>query len=85
MIFGPVSSYLYWNMNYHIEHHAYAAVPFFNLAKLHRAVARDCPEPVRGYWKGMARILSIIKRQRREPDWWFEPELPESAAPFRMS
>ena len=25
----------YWHMNFHIEHHMYAAVPCYNLEKLH--------------------------------------------------
>ena len=82
-LYGPLMSFLYWNMNYHIEHHAYAAVPFYNLRKLHQAVLEDCPPPVRGYWKGLGRILGILKRQRTEPDYWFIPELPEGAAPFK--
>ena len=36
--FGPLTSYLYWNMNYHAEHHMYAAVPFFNLPRLREAL-----------------------------------------------
>ena len=29
--FHPVLSFLYWHMNYHTEHHMYAAVPCYNL------------------------------------------------------
>ena len=42
--FGPLMSYLYWRMNYHVEHHMYAAVPFFNLPRLHEAIAADTPK-----------------------------------------
>ncbi len=41
--FGPVLRFLYWSMNYHIEHHMYAAVPFYNLPRLHRLVQHDYP------------------------------------------
>ena len=41
----PVSEFLYWHMNWHLEHHMFAAVPCYNLAKLHRAVAHDMPKP----------------------------------------
>lgn len=85
MLFGPVMSFFYWKMNFHIEHHTYAAVPFYNLEKLHRAMASDCPVPVRGYLKGVGRILGIIRRQHREPDWHFIPELPVGAAPAKRA
>jgi hypothetical protein len=29
MILGSVTGFLYWKRNYHIEHHMFAAVPFF--------------------------------------------------------
>ena len=31
-------SFLNWNMNYHIEHHLYPSVPFYNLSKLNRLI-----------------------------------------------
>ena len=83
--FGPVTAYLYWRMNFHIEHHTYAAVPFFNLSKLHRAMAFDLPRPLRGYWRGVGRILAIQRRQRQDPGYCFMPEFPAGAAPPRLA
>ena len=37
---NPIVQFLYWHMNYHIEHHMYAAVPCYNLGKLHRAIGK---------------------------------------------
>jgi len=85
MRFGPVMAFLYWRMNYHIEHHMYASVPFYNLHKLHAAIAADTPEPVRGHFRGVRRILGFIEKQRREPDWTHTPKLPASAAPAKLS
>jgi fatty acid desaturase len=85
MLFGPLMSFLYWNMNYHIEHHAYAAVPFFNLKKLHKAMADDCPTPVKGYYKAVGKILMLNRKQKSNPEWCFIPEMPEGAAPARMT
>ena len=45
---NPVLAFLYWQMNYHIEHHMYAAVPFYNLPELHRIVKHDMPAPCQG-------------------------------------
>ncbi|MDF1566399.1 MAG: fatty acid desaturase [Spirochaetaceae bacterium] len=85
MKFGPVMAFLYWRMNWHTEHHMYAAVPFWNLHRLHQAIAHDCPEPVVGHWKGVRKILSLIKAQRKDPAFVFEHHFPESASPPKLS
>jgi fatty acid desaturase len=82
--FGPLMGYLYWHMNYHREHHMFAAVPFFSLRKLHEAVAFDFPAPVKGYLAGVGKILSLRRRQRDEPGFCFVPEFPPAASPPRM-
>ncbi|UKN02069.1 fatty acid desaturase [Paracrocinitomix mangrovi] len=33
--------FLMWNMPYHAEHHAYPAVPFYNLPQLHKALESE--------------------------------------------
>ena len=72
-------SFLYWNMQYHIEHHMFPAVPFFNLPKLHQAIADDLPPTphgLRATWQG---ILEIHRQQQLDPNYTFIPELPQSA------
>jgi fatty acid desaturase len=82
--FDPLMGFLYWHMNYHREHHMFAAVPFYNLRNLHRAIAFDAPLPQKGYLAGVGRILAIQRRQRRNPDYSFVPEFPSAASPPRM-
>jgi fatty acid desaturase len=82
--FGPLMEYLYWHMNYHTEHHMFAAVPFHNLRKLHKAIAFDTPKPLKGYLMGIKRILTIQKRQRRDSNYCFVPAFPSTAAPPRI-
>jgi fatty acid desaturase len=82
--FGPVMGYLYWHMNYHIEHHMFAAVPFYNLRALHDAIAFDSPEPPEGFMTGLKRVFAIKREQRRNPGYCFVPAFPPSAAPPRI-
>ena len=72
----PVSQFLFWHMNWHVEHHMYGAVPCYNLEKLHRAVAHDMPEPrtLIGAWKEMREIW---KRQRSDPGYAYDTPVPE--------
>jgi fatty acid desaturase len=77
---NPVVQFLYWHMNYHIEHHMYAAVPCYNLGKLHEAIKHDLPHTPVGLvetWRG---IIAILRRQQAEPTYEFVPELPSRAA-----
>ena len=73
---NPLLRHLYWHMNFHIEHHMYAAVPCYNLAALHELVRDDTPRPTRGLLETWRQIAGILRRQRIEPGYQFAPELP---------
>lgn len=68
--------FLYWHMNFHTEHHMYAAVPCYNLAKLHRAIAHDLPRPTVGLYETWVEIIGILRKQKADPTYQFVPELP---------
>jgi fatty acid desaturase len=72
----PITTFLYWRMNWHTEHHMFAAVPCYNLARLHREVAFDMPKPrtLIGAWREMRQTW---KRQQQEPGYQFDTPLPE--------
>ena len=76
VLLGPVTRFLYWHMNYHVEHHMYPSVPFYNLGKLRRAIAADLPPATRGLWRSWAQMLPILWRQRRDAGYVFTPPLP---------
>ena len=40
---NPLHRYLYWNMNYHVEHHMFPLVPYHALPRLHELVKADMP------------------------------------------
>jgi len=42
---NPIHRFLYWNMNYHVEHHMFPLVPYHNLPRLHAIVKDDMPTP----------------------------------------
>ena len=71
----PISEFLYWHMNWHLEHHMFAAIPCYNLKRLHRTVARDMPEPstLFGSWREMRQAWD---RQKLDPSYQFETPLP---------
>ncbi|MGI9449915.1 MAG: fatty acid desaturase [Geminicoccaceae bacterium] len=79
---NPLAEFLYWRMNWHIEHHMYAGVPCYNLKKLHREVAHDMPAPrtLRGGWQEM---LETWQRQQADPGYQFDTALPSTAKNVR--
>ena len=76
----PISEFLYWGMNWHTEHHMYAGVPCYNLARLYRVIRDDVPEPrtLLGSWR---EILAIWKQQQEEPGYQYDTPLPPTAHP----
>ena len=78
IIVNPFLAFLYWDMNYHIEHHMYAAVPCYNLAKLHALIEQDLPESPRGLIKTWQVIIPILRKQQADRDYKFVPELGRS-------
>ena len=76
VILNPLFRFLYWHMNYHIEHHMYAAVPCYNLGKLHKLIRHESPEPPRGLWAAYREIFAILKSQRQDPGYQYVPPMP---------
>jgi len=73
---NPVLQFLYWHMNYHTEHHMYAAVPCYKLGRLHRLIKHDLPHCPRGLVATWTGIADILRRQKQDPDYRYVPQLP---------
>jgi fatty acid desaturase len=79
--FNPVFSFLYINMNYHIEHHMFPMVPFYRLPELHELIKAECPRAYRGLWEAYREIVPALIRQTKEPSWFVRRQLPQAAMP----
>ena len=67
ILLSPFLSFLYWNMNYHVEHHMYPGVPCYNLPKLHELIAYDVAPPARGL-RGALKVIRKDNRSRAVGD-----------------
>jgi fatty acid desaturase len=76
IILNPFVRFLYWHMNYHTEHHMYAAVPCYNLEKLHGQIKADLPHSSVGLLATWREIIEILKKQKADPKYQFVAELP---------
>jgi fatty acid desaturase len=76
---NPIFRFIYWNMNYHVEHHMFPMVPYHALPRLHEAIKADCPTPYRSSIEAYREIIPAILRQMREPTFYVRRELPPGA------
>ena len=79
IILGPLLSYLYMNMNYHLEHHLYPAVPYYHLPRLHEELAPQCPPAYQGFLSVFIEMLPVLLKQRHQPGYHIVRALPEKA------
>jgi fatty acid desaturase len=74
---NPIFSFLYWGMEYHIEHHMFPMVPSYNLKKLHEAVKGQMPKPKNGLWDTYKEIIPAIFKQTKDPTYVLKVNLPK--------
>jgi fatty acid desaturase len=79
IILHPFVRFLYWHMNFHTEHHMYAAVPCYNLGKLHEAIKEDLPPSPVGLYATWREIIPILQKQKADPTYQYIPQLPANA------
>ncbi|MCF7675118.1 MAG: NADH:ubiquinone reductase (Na(+)-transporting) subunit F [Akkermansiaceae bacterium] len=77
---NPINRYLYWNMNYHVEHHMFPLVPYHRLPELHEAVKNDCPTPYSSIFNAWREIVPALLHQVRDPAWHVKRQLPPPAS-----
>ncbi len=76
---NPASRFVYWNMNYHVEHHMFPMVPYHALPRLHEVMKADCPPPYASFWAAYKEIIPTLLRQVRDPEYFVRRELPPTA------
>jgi len=74
---NPVFSFLYWHMEYHLEHHMFPMVPSYNLKKLHNLIKDQLPKPFPSLFSFYRQILPIVIKQARDPSIYFKVNFPE--------
>lgn len=69
---NPFLRFLYWHMNFHIEHHMYAGVPCYNLRRLHAAIRHALPPTPNGLVATWRHIGEIVRRQQADPAYQYD-------------
>ena len=72
---NPILSFIYWNMEYHIEHHMFPSVPSYNLPKLHEAIKHQLPKP-QTLFQAYKEIIPAIIKKTNDPDYYIPVKIP---------
>ena len=80
---NPISRFIYWNMNYHVEHHMFPMIPYHALPKLHELIKHDLPKPNPSMWHAYKEVWPVVLRQLKYEDYFLKRELPPTAKPYR--
>jgi fatty acid desaturase len=79
-----VNRFLYWNMNYHVEHHMFPMVPYYRLAELHEEIKQDCAPVYPSLWAAYKEIIPAVLHQLQDQEYYVRRELLPGAAPFNQ-
>ena len=80
---NPISRFIYWNMNYHIEHHMFPMVPYHALPQLHELIKDDLPPPNPSIWHAYREMVPVLLKQLRNENVYLRRDLPPTALPYR--
>ena len=78
---NPLFQFIYCNMNYHVEHHMYPMVPYYNLPALHAEIKHDCPKAYASLFECYREMIPAILRQQKDPNYYIERPVPKEATP----
>lgn len=76
---NPIFRFVYWNMNYHVEHHMFPMVPYHALPELHREIKSDLPPVYDGLVEAYREIVPTLLRQVKDPYFHVKRPLPSTA------
>ena len=74
---NPIFSFIYWKMEYHIEHHMFPMVPSYNLPKLYDAIKDQLPKP-QTLFEAYKEIIPAVIKKSKNPNYYIPVKLSNS-------
>jgi fatty acid desaturase len=75
-----INRFLYWNMNYHVEHHLFPMVPYHRLPELHEEIKDELCPPYPSIWAAYRELVPAVLRQLKDQTYSVHRQLPESVS-----
>ena len=66
---NPIFSFIYWNMEYHIEHHMFPMLRSYNLPKLHEVIKHQLPKP-QTLLEAYKKIIPAVIKKTKDPNYF---------------
>lgn len=66
---NPLLRFLYTNMNYHLEHHMFPMVPYYNLRALHEEIKHDCPAAASSFSSAVREVIVALRQIKKDPKY----------------
>jgi fatty acid desaturase len=82
VLMNPVLRFLYWNMNYHVEHHMFPMVPYHQLPKLYEEMKPFTPPANTSVIDAYREIIPALIKQIKDPSYYIKRELPDGISPM---
>lgn len=84
---NAISGFIYWNMQYHVEHHMFPMVPYYNLPELHAVLQAggQMPEPYASMWSVYREMIPALIKQTTDPDYCTKRPLPPPLPEARVA
>ena len=74
---NPIFSFIYWKMEYHIEHHMFPMVPSYNLPKLYDEIKDQLPKP-QTLFEAYKEIIPAVIKKSKNPEYYIPVKLSNS-------
>ena len=75
---NPILSFLYWKMEYHLEHHMFPMVPSYNLHMLHEEIKSELPTRFGSLYSFYKVILPAVIKQASDPNYYYKITIPKN-------
>jgi fatty acid desaturase len=72
-----IPSFIYWKMEYHIEHHMFPMVPSYNLPKLYEEIKYQLPKPQK-LIEAYKEIIPAVIKKSKDPNYFIPVKIPNS-------
>ena len=70
-----IPSFIYWKMEYHIEHHMFPMVPSYNLPKLYEEIKDQLPKP-QSLIEAYKEIIPAVIKKSKDPSYYIPVKIP---------
>ena len=80
VLMNPVLRFIYWNMNYHVEHHMFPMVPYHQLPKLYEEMKPYTVPATTSVIAAYREMIPAWIKQIKDPSYLIPRKLPEGIA-----